>query len=115
MSATGFLVFIGRIGIFLFFNLRISQVWSLFYRVIWERKLFGTPLKRFAALSDLVAYIRGLKWRADSWRELWDATSSPGAIQHRANTEPKKLIGDCDEFGVYISSVIKNELKEKAD
>lgn len=104
-----FYIWIGCISTFLYFKLRISQMWSRFYEFVWDRKK-SMELKRFANEDTLVAYVRNLKWRPDTWRELGDATSSPENVQWLAENEPHKLIGDCDEFGHFQAAVVLNEM-----
>lgn len=86
----------------------VARLWYKGYQWLWERNK-RAPLKRFPDMQDLVDYVKTLKWRADTWRELADAISSPEAVQWRADNEPRRLIGDCDEFGVYEAAVIQNE------
>lgn len=85
------------------------RLWYKLYQFLWERSR-RAPLRRFSSLKDLVVYVRGLKWRPDTWRELFDAVSHPDAVQWRANNDPKSFIGDCDEFAVYQAAVVNNEV-----
>lgn len=103
--------FFVRWAVFLYFRSGAARTWSNLYSAVWERKTRET-LRRFTGLGELVSYIRGLKWTADTWRQLWDATSSIEAIQWRASYAPYKLIGDCDEFGRYSACVIRNEIRD---
>lgn len=105
-----FKVFMGCLGSYLWMVTRLNQIWSKLYQLVWQRNKV-MPLLRFATLERLVEYIKPLKWRPDTWREVGDATSKPEAIQWLAENEPNKLIGDCDEFGHYESAVVQNELK----
>lgn len=88
----------------------IMRVWSKFISWLYERKT-QEPLPSFASMSDLVKEIRTLKWRMDSWRGLFDWISSVGAIAWRMKNDPKKAIGDCDEFGRLSACVIRTELR----
>lgn len=87
----------------------IARLWYKTYQFLWERNK-RTSIRRFSDMKDLVNYVRTLKWTADTWRQLGDAISSAEAVQWRADNDPKRLIGDCDEFGVYQAAVINNEL-----
>lgn len=98
-------------GAFLYIRLGIMRWWSIVHAWIWERNK-QEKIQRFGSLGSLVVYIQELKWTADTWRELWDAISSIGHIQWRADHQPQRLIGDCDEFGRYSACVIRNELKD---
>ena len=106
--------FFARWFAFLYIRLGIMRRWSLIYAWIWERNK-QEKLQRFPDIIALAKYVRGLKWRMDSWRELWDAISSIGAIQWKADHVPGAFIGDCDEFGRYSACVIRNELKDDAN
>lgn len=97
-----------RFGLSLYFKLGIMPLWSRLHAWIWERKT-QAPLRRYSSIPELVKAIQSLKWRADTWRELWDAVSSIGAIQWRMWYDPEKAIGDCDEFGRYSACVIRLE------
>jgi len=98
---------------FLYLTSGLARVWYKFCQWRDERGK-RTPIRRFDDLDVLVEYVRTLKWRADSWRELWDSVNSPEAVQWRADNDPKRFIGDCDEFGVYQAAVLNNELKDDA-
>lgn len=84
---------LARITTWLHLRAGIYRLWSKMYQAIWERQ--RVPLKKFESLTDLVTYIRTLKWRPDTWRQLWDTFSNPYHIQYIANTDPKRAIGDC--------------------
>ena len=103
--------FFARWGVYIYYRLGLMRLWSAIHAWIWERNK-QEKLQRFDGIGSLVVYIRNLKWTADTWRELGDAISSIGHIQWRADHEPKKLIGDCDEFGRYSACVIENELTD---
>lgn len=94
---------------YLYVRTGIMRVWSNFIAWLYERKTWA-PLPRFASMTDLVKTIRTLKWRMDTWRGLFDWISSVGAIAWRMENDPKRAIGDCDEFGRLSACVIRNEL-----
>lgn len=101
---------VAAIAVWLYFKTSIARVWWLAYQALWERKAREVKLQRFADFNQFVNYVRNLKWRADSWRELFDATSSVKMVQWLADNDPRRLIGDCDEFGHYEAAIIQNEL-----
>lgn len=105
-----FFLKVSQWAVFLYMRLGIAQFWYKLYQLLWERASKKRPLRRFDDLGTLVRYMRDMKWRADTWRQLFDAVSSPQAVQYLADTEPGHFIGDCDEFGVYQAAVINNEL-----
>lgn len=95
-----------------YFGFGIARLWYLTYQAIWEPKSKRAPLKRFYSIEDLARYVSELKWRPDTWRELWDAVSAPTAVQWRDYNDPESFIGDCDEFAVYIAAVLSSERHE---
>jgi len=102
---------VSRWSAFLFLRSGLARFWYKLYQFIWERNK-RTPIRRFTTLPDMVKYMRDMKWRADTWRELGDAISSPEAVQYRADNNPEHFIGDCDEFGIYQAAIINNELAD---
>ena len=79
---------------FLYLKSGLARRWYKIYQFVWERGK-KSELRRFAALGDMVKYMRDMKWRADSWRELGDAINSPEAVQWKADNVPGHFIGDC--------------------
>lgn len=102
-----FLVWIAQVASRLYIKGGIYKTWSKIYQFIWERQ--RRPLQKFESLEALVEYVKKLKWRADSWRQLWDAFSAPEHVQWIAETTPDKFIGDCDEFAIYQAAVIAEQ------
>lgn len=94
---------------YLYIRLHIMRFWSIVHAWLFERDT-QAPLKRFDSISDLAKFVGTLKWRADTWKDLWDSVSSIGAIMWRALYAPGRAIGDCDEFGRLIACSIRNEL-----
>ena len=89
--------------------LGLYGLWSKVYRFVAEGHRH--PIRDFADLSDLVRYLRDMKWRPDTWRQLWDAVSHPEHVQYLADTDPQRFIGDCDDFAAYEMEVIETQLK----
>ena len=102
-----FLVLLGKGGFWLLMKTRLYFVWSRIYRALFEGK--RAPVREFKTLTDLVLYVRGFKWRADSWRQLFDAVGHPEHVEWLAQNDPDKFIGDCDEFAVYQAHVISTQ------
>jgi hypothetical protein len=98
-----------------FVGLYLSHVyrrWSRLYRWLWERKYNLVPLKSFTTFLDLARYLRTMVWVADGPLQLWDAISTPQAVQWRVDNREKKDVGDCDEFAIYISNVISTAMAQ---
>jgi len=106
-----FFLKVSQWAVFLYLRSGLARFWYKLYQLLWERSK-RVPIRRFDDLGVMVKYMRDMKWRADTWRELGDAISSPEAVQWRADNDPKHFIGDCDEFGVYQAAVINNELTD---
>lgn len=105
-------IFVVRTLLFVYIKFRIMKYWSKFCRLLWERK--RTPVKGFQSISELVTYMRTLKWRMDTWKVLWDAVSHPEHVQWLADNDPGRFIGDCDDFAIYEADVINKQLKGDA-
>lgn len=104
-------VFIARLFSFLYLRLHIYRLWSNLYRFIWERSYKNVQIHKFERLALLVDFIRLQKWKADSWKEMFDAVSSPQKVQAIGqDMAGDHYIGDCDEFAVYLSNAIAEAL-----
>jgi hypothetical protein len=97
-------------AIWLYFKLRIYRAWSSLYRFIYERKYKDVKLPEYKTLREIVAFTKTLTWTADTFRELFDATSTPEKVQY-IGTEGNKLVGDCDEFAIYNAVSINNAIE----
>lgn len=102
---TALWVFLCRAGIWLYVAGRVYQLKSYVYRWCFEGAYANYPVKPHLSLEELAQTLRTLVWVADDWRHLWDAFSYPGAVQARIDKGDRR-IGDCDEFAIYIASVI---------
>lgn len=104
-----FKIFMAKLVVWTWFHSNLFRYWSKVYQWVWERNktmlLYG-----YRDITELVSYVGKLKWRADTWREVGDAVSSPEHVQWLAEHEPEKFIGDCDEFAVYQAAVVNREL-----
>jgi len=111
-----FSVWVFLVRFFSYCHLRfgIFKYWSLFYRFIWEQKFKNVPIRVFASLNDVVTFIGGGdRWRADSWRTLGDAVSSPERVQQIfAGVEPQpESEFDCDDFMSFTVAAIDKSIK----
>jgi hypothetical protein len=88
--------------------IRFNFWWSKLVSATWEQN--RDPFKQFTSVDEFVLYIKKLKWRPDTWKQLWDATSNPNHVQWLANNNPSHLIGDCDDFAIYEANIWKQQL-----
>lgn len=91
--------------------IRFNSWWSKLVSAIWEQD--RDPFKKFNSVEEFIFYIKKLKWRPDAWKQLWDATSNPNHVQWLANNDPRRLIGDCDDFAIYEANIWKQQLLHK--
>lgn len=105
------LTFLGRLVAFLYVGARLMALKSKAYRWVWQRQYKDTPLKRFSSFLHLSTHMRPMRWRQDTLKELWDAVSEPGYIQHLMD-QGNREIGDCDDFAVYLAAVIKWSMRK---
>jgi len=108
MNFTNMIIWFARLFISIYYKSGLYSLWSKTYQFIWEYK--RTPLKEFNNIEELATYMYKLKWRPDTWKELWDATSHPEHVQWLADNEPSHFIGDCEEFAIYIATVVDTQL-----
>jgi len=96
-----------------FVRARGYKSWSNIYRWLYERRFRDVKLSTFAALKLLPPFMRnGKLWVSDTWRQLWDAVSSPQYVQQVfANVEPVPVHGfDCDEHAVFLVAAIQKSI-----
>ena len=106
-----FTIWFIRWFVYFYFKTGLARAWYKLYQFIWEGKK-KSRVRRFDTMEALVLYMGAMKWRPDTWRELWDAINSPEAIQWKADNQPSRFIGDCDEFAVYEANTVNNELAD---
>lgn len=97
---------VGEIGSYLYIRF-VYRHWSRLYRLIWEFKYRNYLLHPYESIQDLAKAINNMKWKADDWKQLWDAFSYPGTVQSVLDNGGG-YIGDCDEFACYEATVINN-------
>lgn len=97
---------------FLIMHLRIYTTWSKIHRFIFDRIAKDTQLPTFKNIEELVPYLRGFGWRADSWIDLGDAICSPEMVWYRYLNVLDHKVGDCDDFAAFTSNVIQKSIDE---
>jgi hypothetical protein len=103
-----------RALIWLVFTTRLYTLWSRVYRWLYEREVMSTTaLKTFETVRELGQYLNARKelWKADSWKQLFDAISSPEYAQQcfEGLVEPRSGL-DCDEYAVFAANALKKSL-----
>jgi hypothetical protein len=106
-------VFFGKVGVWLYYTLRISAFWSHLYRLLFEFPYRNIQISTYASYEALLEVTSKLIWTADGAKQLWDATSSPQWVEYVAKWRADKHVGDCDEFAVYNAAALNKSLREK--
>lgn len=102
------------VAVQLFIKLHLYKLKSQLYRALFERKYRDVKIGVVARLARIPPIIdHGKKWRADGWRELFDAVSSPQRCQQIfLGLAPVPRSGlDCDEHAIYVAAVLKESLE----
>jgi hypothetical protein len=108
---TPILVFFGRLFSFSYMGSGLYKRWSYVYRWLYERKYKDVQLATFDTLPRLATWVNRQKWKADSWKEMWDAISTPQKVQAIGqDKDGDHFIGDCDEFAIYSVAAIQGSL-----
>jgi hypothetical protein len=108
MNYEKFAVFFSRVGAYLWLRLGLYGYISQFYCFFFEDKAKRAPVKYHASLQALADYVKTLKWRSDTWRELWDTFSTPEHGQWIADHQQENLAFDCDDFARYEATAVLN-------
>jgi hypothetical protein len=104
-------IFFGRLGTYLYLSLGIYGLWSRLYRAVAEWRYRNLEISTYDSYESLVAAVRKLIWKADSWEQLWDAVSLPQRVEYVLNWQADKRVGDCDEFAIYQVAALNKSLK----
>jgi len=91
---------------------RCYPIWSKLHRLISDRapRKAGITLPLFSNIDEIVPLINDFVWRPDSLEDAGDAICSPEMVWYRYLLDVDHKIGDCDEFAIFISSVIKKSI-----
>lgn len=88
---------------------------SWLYVLLWEPRLSHVTIRPFTRLGEITAFLRnGSEWKADGWREGWDAVHSPEYTQSIFDgTLPMPVDGsrDCDDHARFLVAAIKASIK----
>lgn len=106
-------LFLCRVFTWLHLSSGLRRAWTSIYRLIWERRWKNVTVPTYANLDTLGGYLRlnANKWRADSWRQLWDAVSYPGKAKEafEGSFIPENGL-DCEDFSIFIVHTLKRSL-----
>lgn len=92
---------------YVFLRLGLYRLKSRLYRFLFERKYRDVPVRPVSTLIEIGRRLGPKWWRADNWRQLWDAVSYPGRVQAYIDEGVPPLSGfDCDEFAIYTAHVL---------
>lgn len=90
----------------------VYRRWSRLYRWLWERQYRNVAIPDYLSFLDIAMTLRRMKWVADGPKQLWDAISTPEAVQWRLDNLPGREVGDCDEHAIYIADRIVSAQKK---
>lgn len=96
-----------------FIALRLYKLKSWVYRRIWEKKFLNVQMGMVQNLDLIPPIIDfGRKWRSDSWKQGFDAVSSPQFAQEvfLGRVPVPKHGLDCDEHAIYITALVEKSL-----
>ncbi len=91
---------------------RVYPLWTRIHRTLFDRAARKTPLPVFKNIEEILPFLRGFVWRADSWIDLGDAMCTPEMVWYRYLNNVDHKIGDCDEFACFLSNVIQKSIEE---
>lgn len=106
-------LFLCRFWALSFLKLRVYKFWSNVYRWLWESQWSDLKVSTYVTLSLITERARAGWWRADSWKQLFDAVSSPQYVEAVwSGQAPVPTEGfDCDEFAIYLTAAIAKSLE----
>ncbi|RLI87363.1 MAG: hypothetical protein DRP01_02040 [Archaeoglobales archaeon] len=91
-----------RVGVWLTLKLRVYYVWSRVYQWLYEkRKWSQVTIPLFPTFKDIEEIVGAMEWHKDSWRELWDAISSPQAAYGK-HLKGERTSHDCLPAGTLL-------------
>lgn len=91
---------------------RYYPIWSKLHRLVSDRapRKAGITLPLFSNADEIVPLLKDFVWRPDSLEDMGDAVCSPEMVWYRYLFNVDHKIGDCDEFAIFISNVIKKSI-----
>lgn len=106
-------IFLCRVATYAYFASRFQVGWSRLYRWLYERQYKDVKIASYDTLQDIARVMRRQSWVMDSWKELFNAVSSPQKVQALINANERGArIGDCDEFAIYIVSAVRRSMMQ---
>ena len=82
---------------------RLYYAWSRMYRWLWQRRYKDVVIPSYTTLDGIASVVARMRWRADGWRELWDAISDPRATwsYHVNDLGKEGPANDCDDISMW--------------
>lgn len=107
-------IFFWRVGAQFTLRWGLYYPWSRVVRWIAQHKhRNGVPmLFQYESYEQIREMAKDWKWRADTWKVGWDSISYPSHFQHMIDTDFKAGSSDCDDFSVYLGTVMQRLEKD---
>ncbi len=101
-----------RILVFLVLRCKIYYVWSRVYRWLYAGDTGKVALPTINNEAELTGILSKIKWKEDTWKELWDAVATPQMVWV-GMTKDLPTGNDCDEFSVLATELLRPFIKGK--
>lgn len=105
---------VARFFTWLFLVCHGHRLKSAIFVLLWEPRLTHVTLRTFTRLGEITTFLRnGSEWKADGWREGWDAVHSPQYIQSIFDGSlpwPKEGSRDCDDHARFAAAAIRTSI-----
>lgn len=98
--------FVAGLGVTLYMRAHLYRFWSWVHQRTSDRRWDKVQLNMYTSLRQIATWMGSFKWKADSWRELFDAVCTPQKVQAVGSDSPHG--NDCDEAARYVSCSIEH-------
>lgn len=98
-----------RFMVWLYMTTGLYGLWSRMYRFLWECG-YDDAITTFSTVKQLGEFltVRREMWRADSWRQMFDAVSRPERVERIFCGLEEPVHGlDCDEFAIWTGAALR--------
>lgn len=105
-------------GVFYIVMIVWWRLWSNAYRFFYQRKYKKVELSKDLSSAAATTLMRRLTWTKDGPKELWDAVSRPGWVQHVINVvteggeQPEGSL-DCDDYATWAAHTLRKDYNAK--
>jgi hypothetical protein len=107
------LVFLARVGLYVYLSGGIYRLWSNIHRFLFDRKWKNVPLPTFGSIPEVVERMREFDWKRDGMSELFDAVCTPQKVEAVGFDGSSPHGNDCDEEAIWLTNVIHKSLPFK--